>query len=96
MEICSGDSTPTSEASYAHTVATPLPVDPPTANAPGPPAETIPLKVDVNSTNLDPGPPTPTHSESQDCVDARKCKFFLYILFSLNLCVLNLFLQIFY
>lgn len=75
MEICSGDSTPTSEASYAHTVATPLPVDPPTANAPGPPAETVPLKVDVNSTTLDPGPPTPTHSESQDCVDARKCKF---------------------
>ncbi|KAG8258179.1 hypothetical protein J6590_035330 [Homalodisca vitripennis] len=73
MEICSGDSTPTSEASYAHTVATPLPVDPPTANAPGPPAEIVPLKVDVNSTSaVDPGPPTPTHSESQDCVDARK------------------------
>lgn len=82
MEICSGDSTPTSEASYAHTVATPLPVDPPTANAPGPPAEIVPLKVDVNSTTLDPGPPTPTHSESQDCVDARKCKFVLYVLFS--------------
>lgn len=77
MEICSGDSTPTSEASYAHTVVTPLSmstvatVDPPTANAPGPPIE---LKVDTSSAPPDPGPPTPTHSESQDCVDARKCK----------------------
>ncbi|XP_054274260.1 WW domain-containing adapter protein with coiled-coil homolog isoform X2 [Macrosteles quadrilineatus] len=72
MEICSGDSTPTSEASYAHAITTPLPVDPQSANAPGPPGDIAPLKVDVNSTSLDPGPPTPTHSESQDCVDARK------------------------
>uniref|UniRef100_A0A1B6DZU4 WW domain-containing protein n=1 Tax=Clastoptera arizonana TaxID=38151 RepID=A0A1B6DZU4_9HEMI len=75
MEICSGDSTPTSEASYAHTVATPLPlstvtiIDQPSANAPGPPIE---LKVDTSSVLPDPGPPTPTHSESQDCVDVRK------------------------
>lgn len=79
MEICSGDSTPTSEASYAHAnaIATPLPVDPPSANAPGPPAvaEIVPLKVDVSSTTVDPGPPTPTHSETPDCVDARKCKY---------------------
>lgn len=81
MEICSGDSTPTSEASYAHTVATPLPVtmavttplvDPPLANAPGPPVEMVQLKVDTTLGPPDPGPPTPTHSESQDCVDARK------------------------
>jgi hypothetical protein len=34
-----------------------------------------PLKVDTtNNTSIGEGPPTPTHSESQDCVDARKCK----------------------
>ena len=34
-----------------------------------------PLKVDTsNTTSIGEGPPTPTHSESQDCVDARKCK----------------------
>ncbi|PNF20831.1 hypothetical protein B7P43_G12073 [Cryptotermes secundus] len=32
-----------------------------------------PLKVDTtNNTSIGEGPPTPTHSESQDCVDARK------------------------
>ncbi|XP_069697551.1 WW domain-containing adapter protein with coiled-coil homolog isoform X1 [Periplaneta americana] len=32
-----------------------------------------PLKVDTsNTTSIGEGPPTPTHSESQDCVDARK------------------------
>jgi len=34
-----------------------------------------PLKVDTTTTtSIGEGPPTPTHSESQDCVDARKCK----------------------
>ncbi|KAK7788811.1 hypothetical protein R5R35_010484 [Gryllus longicercus] len=35
-----------------------------------------PLKVDTSGESgvtLGEGPPTPTHSESQDCVDARKC-----------------------
>ena len=40
-----------------------------------PPQPLQPLKVDTNNTtSIGEGPPTPTHSESQDCVDARKCK----------------------
>ncbi|KAK0180650.1 hypothetical protein PV327_003013 [Microctonus hyperodae] len=33
-----------------------------------------PLKVDItgNTTSTNDGPPTPTHSETQDCIDARK------------------------
>lgn len=42
-----------------------------------PPQPLQPLKVDTNNTtSIGEGPPTPTHSESQDCVDARKCKYF--------------------
>lgn len=38
-----------------------------------PPQPLQPLKVDTtNTTSIGEGPPTPTHSESQDCVDARK------------------------
>ncbi|XP_014207369.1 WW domain-containing adapter protein with coiled-coil isoform X2 [Copidosoma floridanum] len=32
----------------------------------------IPLKVDTTSNTTGEGPPTPTHSETQDCLDARK------------------------
>lgn len=31
-----------------------------------------PLKVDTSGNVTNEGPPTPTHSESQDCIDARK------------------------
>ena len=34
-----------------------------------------PLKVDTSGNITNEGPPTPTHSESQDCIDARKCKY---------------------
>lgn len=34
-----------------------------------------PLVVDTSHTGLGDGPPTPTHSETQDCVDARKRKY---------------------
>lgn len=33
-----------------------------------------PLKVDTSGNVTNEGPPTPTHSETQDCIDARKCK----------------------
>lgn len=61
MEICSGDSTPTSETSGGPQEG---------ANAPGPPQQ--PLHVETIGLSVDPGPPTPTHSETQDCTDARK------------------------
>ncbi|KAK9499279.1 hypothetical protein O3M35_002340 [Rhynocoris fuscipes] len=46
----------------------------PQANAPGPPPSSThtPIHVDTTSVPQDPGPPTPTHSETQDCTDARK------------------------
>lgn len=31
-----------------------------------------PLKVDTSGNVTNEGPPTPTHSETQDCIDARK------------------------
>lgn len=41
-----------------------------------------PLKVDTsNTTPLGEGPPTPTHSESQDCLDARKSKY-IYLVYT--------------
>ncbi|XP_014291451.1 WW domain-containing adapter protein with coiled-coil homolog isoform X1 [Halyomorpha halys] len=61
MEICSGDSTPTSETSGGPQEG---------ANAPGPPQQ--PLHIETIGLSVDPGPPTPTHSETQDCTDARK------------------------
>lgn len=33
----------------------------------------VPLKVDTSGNVTSEGPPTPTHSETQDCIDARKC-----------------------
>lgn len=33
-----------------------------------------PLKVDTTGNTTIEGPPTPTHSETQDCIDARKSK----------------------
>lgn len=33
-----------------------------------------PLKVDTSGNVTSEGPPTPTHSETQDCVDVRKSK----------------------
>lgn len=72
MEICSGDSTPTSETSGGPQEG---------ANAPGPPQQ--PLHVETIGLSVDPGPPTPTHSETQDCTDARKCKIdFIFIKWS--------------
>lgn len=48
-----------------------------------PPQPLQPLKVDTTSTtSIGEGPPTPTHSESQDCVDARKSKS-VFLSFSL-------------
>lgn len=40
-----------------------------------------PLKVDTsgNIPLTNEGPPTPTHSETQDCIDARKCMCFTFI-----------------
>ncbi|BET00418.1 Hypothetical protein domain [Nesidiocoris tenuis] len=106
MDICSGDSTPTSECS-----STPVHALPPNvaghggvagvggatagvdgANAPGPPLTVAssassaphhivaPIHVDTSCSGTsaassavqDPGPPTPTHSETQDCPDVRK------------------------
>lgn len=32
----------------------------------------VPLKVDTSGNTTSEGPPTPTHSETQDCIDARK------------------------
>jgi len=54
----------------------------------------VPLKVDTSGNITSEGPPTPTHSETQDCIDARKCKsFVLYNIYivqknCLPLCVL--------
>lgn len=97
MEICSGDSTPTSECSSTPVIpsATGLSgvqnvamvgggnsgVD--VVNAPGPPSSVAggghhaiaPIHVDTSCSSTviqDPGPPTPTHSETQDCTDVRK------------------------
>lgn len=43
----------------------------------------VPLKVDTSGNVTSEGPPTPTHSETQDCIDARKCMLiideFLYL-----------------
>lgn len=49
-----------------------------------------PLKVDIsgNPTLTNDGPPTPTHSETQDCIDARKCKCYLYINLYNVICIL--------
>jgi hypothetical protein len=55
-----------------------------------PPQPLQPLKVDTtNTTSIGEGPPTPTHSESQDCVDARKCKS---VFLSLALCLIHILL----
>ena len=42
------------------------------SSTPGPAPGSPPLVVDTSHTGLGDGPPTPTHSETQDCVDARK------------------------
>uniref|UniRef100_A0A224XMD8 Putative spliceosomal protein fbp11/splicing factor prp40 n=1 Tax=Panstrongylus lignarius TaxID=156445 RepID=A0A224XMD8_9HEMI len=84
MEICSGDSTPISECSPGGagtgggSVVVVVPGSggtqevAPQANAPGPPSTHTPIHVDTNTVPQDAGPPTPTHSETQDCTDARK------------------------
>ncbi|XP_014243934.1 WW domain-containing adapter protein with coiled-coil homolog isoform X3 [Cimex lectularius] len=72
MEICSGDSTPTSECSGGGAGGVVVIGGVETANAPGPPTHNTPIHVDTSSIPQDPGPPTPTHSETQDCTDARK------------------------
>ncbi|XP_073975697.1 WW domain-containing adapter protein with coiled-coil wacky isoform X7 [Rhodnius prolixus] len=84
MEICSGDSTPISECSPGGvgsgggSVVVVVPGSggtqevAPQANAPGPPSTHTPIHVDTSTLPQDAGPPTPTHSETQDCTDARK------------------------
>jgi len=44
----------------------------------------VPLKVDTSGNITSEGPPTPTHSETQDCIDARKCKFNHYLMAKIN------------
>lgn len=39
----------------------------------------VPLKVDTSGNVTSEGPPTPTHSETQDCIDARRRKMFLSV-----------------
>lgn len=46
----------------------------------------VPLKVDTSGNTTSEGPPTPTHSETQDCIDARKCKYPLDILCLMYIC----------
>ncbi|KAL1117033.1 hypothetical protein AAG570_004361, partial [Ranatra chinensis] len=73
MEICSDDSTPTSETSYSTTATAVVSSVVSVAAAAVPTPAVAPIHVDTGCTPAqDTGPPTPTHSETQDCTDARK------------------------
>jgi len=45
----------------------------------------VPLKVDTSGNITSEGPPTPTHSETQDCIDARKCKYSISSIYFIKL-----------